>query len=177
VKVSKGQKGQSTIEFLSALSFILAIIFFYVKMALNIINGYLMHYATFMGSRAYLVYDGGQNSEGGADGQAKARAAQVFNGIKAWAIGLEGNSALQFNSPGENDKNRVYVGAWVRFRQKFSYSAVVGGLDLMTYVSESFLGREPTSGECTIRTCEMLYMSNKTSESCAIGVTVVDNGC
>ncbi len=168
----RGQKGQSTIEFLSALSFVIAIIFFYVKMALNITNGYLMHYATYMASRAYLV---GDDAGANAIGFAKNNAIVVYNGIKQYALPFDQGGTLVFNEPQTVDK-KVFVGAWTSFKQKFSYSAIVGGTALMEYVSESFIGREPTISECIQQACAMIRLSTGISD-CGQGTTVIDNGC
>lgn len=165
------KKGQSTIEFLSTFAFVLAIVFFYVKMALNITNGYLMHYATFMGARAFLVYDAGFANQEAA---AAAVGEEVFNTISSWAIGIEQGGKVQFNKLGDGSKP-LYAGAWTQFKQKFSYSSLVGGTSLMTYISEAFLGREPTASECTQRICEVL--NNAGITECDLGVTAVDNGC
>ena len=61
-KLLKNQKGQSSVEF--AISFIMVIgfVFMYVKVALNFTNGYVVHYANFMASRAFMVYEGNNNT-------------------------------------------------------------------------------------------------------------------
>ncbi len=168
----RNEKGQSTIEFLSTLSFVLAIIFFYVKMALNITNGYLMHYATFMASRAYLV---GDDAGTNAASRAKDNASIVYSTIQQYALPFDEGGALEFNEPQSVDK-KVFVGARTSFKQKFSFSELVGGTALMHYISESFLGREPSISECIVRTCQMIELATGVT-GCDSGFTVIDNGC
>jgi hypothetical protein len=53
----KNSKGQSTIEFIFSFTAAVGFVFLFLKMALNYTNGYMVHHATFMASRAYLVSD------------------------------------------------------------------------------------------------------------------------
>ena len=86
------ESGQSTIEFLCTFAFVLATIFVFLKIAMNVTNGYLVHYATYMASRAYLVNDNGSNSPSGGDGPALSLAKSVFKEI---VPDLPGNGDFQ----------------------------------------------------------------------------------
>ena len=57
---SKKDNGQSSIEFLISFFFVLGFVFVFLKISLNAAEGYLVHYATYMASRSYLVAE--QNS-------------------------------------------------------------------------------------------------------------------
>ena len=59
---SKANKGQSTIEFILSFSTSVGFIFLFFKMALNFADGYMVHHATFLASRAYLVNDQDRDS-------------------------------------------------------------------------------------------------------------------
>lgn len=173
--MKNNKKGQSTIEFLSSFAFILSILFLYVKMALNITNGYLLHYATFMASRAFLVETGGSNSNGGSDTAAIASAQKVFS--------LYSDSYVGLKSPPKMDKHTadsgvkaVYIGIIGEIKQAFSFSKLIGGTKLMHYVSESFLGREPMLEECLSQVCAALGASGS-DQACNVASTLVDNGC
>ena len=56
-RTSGNQKGQSTAEFILTFGFVVLIVIVFIQMSLNLTKGYLVHYATFMASRSFLVQD------------------------------------------------------------------------------------------------------------------------
>ena len=70
---TKNEKGQSVIEFLMSFTLVVGLLMFFFKMALGYTNGYMVHYATFMASRAYLTNDVSTTTDpdGAAFNQAK----------------------------------------------------------------------------------------------------------
>lgn len=167
------QNGQSTIEFLISIIYVIGLMFLFVKIALNVTNGYLVHYATFMASRAYLVLDNNANTPNGDDNQAGKKAEEVFKkfNIPSWIPGDSGK--LIVNYP-ESGINPVYLGVYHEFQQKFGPTALMGGNILMDFTSESFLGREPTRATCVERICHAFQM---VGGDCKTHSTFFDNGC
>jgi hypothetical protein len=171
-KIISSDSGQSTIEFLTTFSVVLTFLFVFVRVALSFTNGYMVHYATFMASRTYYTYDDNSNEPAGIDSRAFTKARETFGKIIS-ANGIE----LEQHSP-ESGNNKTFVGVIAKFRQKFSSSNVIGGNELIDFVSESFLGRTPMNGECAEMTCEGIKNALGTS-SCELKdhTTVFDNGC
>lgn len=174
----KNNKGQSTIEFILTFTAAVGFIFLFLKLALNYTNGYMVHHATFMASRAYLVRDDRQTIEDG-DVQAFKAAKEVFkknlpDGLISPDLALEEKN---HNGP-DKVKFLAFVGIWVEFFQTFSLG-FVGGKDKMAFRSESFLGREPTRTESTIQVCKAITFVTKGREGidgCAKQATLDDNG-
>ena len=173
----KKERGQSTIEFLLTFVFVLAFIFTTLKLSFIYTNGYLVHYATFMASRAYMVVDTNSNQPEGSDASAKRRAREVFRRfpLKKFIGGYDQN--LQFNDPdsgGQNFDRNLYVGVYTDFVHRLGLSPLVGGQKEVRFRSESFLGREPTRAECVERICEAMKL---VGGNCENHSTVFDNGC
>lgn len=169
----KNNKGQSTIEFILTFTAAVGFIFLFLKMAMNYTNGFMVHHATFMASRSYLVGDSeSQQSMEGRDKAAFELANAVFkkNLPDALIQGFDG--ILTENSPGA-DKLAVFVGVYAQFTQIFSMG-FVGGKDPVIFRSESFLGREPSRVESTIQTCAAIQAI--TQGGCNIHATLDDNG-
>lgn len=166
------ESGQSTIEFLTTFSVALTFLFVFVRVALSFTNGYMVHYATFMASRTYYTYDNNSNEPSGIDSTAFTKARETFGKILS-TNGID----LEQHSP-ESGNNKTFVGIIAKFRQKFSSSNMIGGTELIDFVSESFLGRTPMNAECAEMTCEGIKNALGTS-SCGPtdNVTVFDNGC
>ena len=55
----KNNRGQSTAEFILAFAFMSLFVIVFIQMAQNYVKGYVIHYATFMTSRSYMVQDNG----------------------------------------------------------------------------------------------------------------------
>ncbi len=167
----KNNRGQSTIEFILTFSATIGFIFLFVKMSINYTNGFMVHHATYMASRSFLVID--SNDDKPEDGDIKAfnSAKLVFKKYLPEAIlaGLE----LKSNNPGVAGHLPVFTGVFTEFTQRFS-SGHIGGRGEITYRSESFLGREPTRSESYTQTCQAI--KTVTKKSCATLNTLDDNG-
>ncbi|MDO9182973.1 MAG: hypothetical protein Q7U04_11225 [Bacteriovorax sp.] len=168
----KNNKGQSTIEFIMTFSAAVGFIFLFLKMALNYTDGFMVHHATFMASRAYLVGDDNQSSPSGGDSQAFAIAKTVFAKNLPTSLMPKFDGVLKENNPDVVGFS-AFVGLWTEFTQPFSIG-LIGGKDKVAYRSESFLGREPTRGETSFQTC--IAISTVTKSSCEIEATLDDNG-
>lgn len=169
----KNNKGQSTIEFILTFTAAVGFIFLFLKMALNYTNGYMVHHATFMASRAYLVGDAERyESAGAGDARAFDLAKAVFAKNLPEALIPDFDGVLKENNPGIVGLS-VFVGVWVEFNQAFSLG-FVGGKDKVAYRSESFLGREPTRAESAEQVCKAI--KTVTGGGCDMEATLDDNG-
>lgn len=169
----KNNKGQSTIEFIMTFTAAVGCIFLFFKMAINYTNGFMVHHATYMASRAYLVND----AEVGAgiperDEEALKLAQAVFlkNFPGALIKGFSGK--LEANPPKE-DFFTPFIGVYIEYTQPFSMG-FIGGKDAVTFRSESFLGREPTRIETMEQVCKAI--SKVTLGNCNTQATLDDNG-
>lgn len=144
-----------------------------IKIALNLTNGYLAHYATFMASRTYLVVDSNSAEVDGADEYAFLLSQRVFNKFRIGGFIPDARQRLRARPPGVGG-NPVYTGIIFKFTQEFSFSDMTGGKVPMDFVSESFLGREPTRATCLQRICDSMKMIGK---GCGSNITYYDNGC
>ena len=109
----KCNHGQSTIEFIMTFTVAVGLICFFLKMALNDTDGFMVHHATFMASRAYLVSD--EDRQEGNDARAMVKARQVFTKYmpENLVIGVDA-SMLKENNPSVV-KFHAFVGLWVEF--------------------------------------------------------------
>ncbi len=171
----RDQRGQSTIEFILTFSTAVGFIFLFLKMAMNFTDGYMVHHATFMSSRAYLVDDQERDAVEEGDERAMAKAKLVFTSYLPEALvrGVD-SSLLKFNTPDTGTtKFRAFVGVFIKYSQKFSIG-FIGGKEPVNFTSESFLGREPTRSESRTQTCEAIKFAGLTK--CDVHVTLEDNG-
>lgn len=166
-------KGQSLIEFLMTITFIIGIFFIFVKIAFNAVDGYLIHYATFMASRTYMVADNNSSEISSSVTLAEEKARDTFSRMHVQTLGYD-LSRLQFNHY-NGSTPILFVGCFYDFEQKFSLMKFIGGDTPMQMRSESFLGKEPTKQECLTRICDR--MSAATGGSCGLFTTFFDNGC
>jgi len=165
----KTNQGQSLIEFIMTLSFSLGIVFLFFSIAFNATDGYIVHYATFMASRTYLVVDVNANRPNGSDAIALSEAQRVFAKYLNPAKG-----SFFVNNP-DSVVGFPYVGVGFDFKQKFSFG-LIGVKDAMNLKSESYLGREPTRAECAERICYAMLGVGGGCES-LVHYTLYDNGC
>lgn len=175
------EDGQSTIEFLITFVFIIGFVVMFVKTALLYTNGYLVHYATFMASRAYMVADLNARDSGTNDNAGRRTAQEVFDSYKVKDFIPGFSSTLQFNDPddagGDFEKN-LYIGPYVQFTDNFVIPGSVGGNKTLTMRSESFLGREPTRTECLARIAKIIdSIGGSSGNISSIHITFNDNGC
>lgn len=169
MEIKKNQKGQSVIEFLMSFSIVIGLLFFYFKMSLGFTNGYMVHYATFMASRAFLTAESrGTDPDGDAFTKAKA----VFSRLLPDGFINGFNGELKVNDP-DSVNFKVFTGVYTDYSEAFSMG-VVGGSTPISLRSESFLGREPTRIEANDQTC--IAISRVTGNGCDVLVTLDDNG-
>lgn len=174
----KNKKGQSTIEFIITFSATVGFIFLFIKFALNYTNGYMVHHAVYLASRAYMVQDSQvgrtENELVIQDAAAKNPATLVYKKYLPTNLVKDADSAvLKFNEP-ESPLNRIFIGVWVEFEQKFSLG-FIGGKDKIKFRSESFLGKEPTRLEGYVQTCTAIKDTIAQGD-CKYHVTLDDNG-
>lgn len=171
--MKKNNKGQSTVEFILTFTAAVGFVFLFLKMATNYTNGYMVHHAVFMASRAYLVADSeSQQTVEGRDKNAFDLAKQVFekNLPSGLIPGFDGE--LKENNASDV-KYPAFIGLYVQFNQVFS-QGFVGGKDQVNFTAESFLGREPSRPETYQQVCRAIQMVVGTS--CDIHATLDDNG-
>jgi hypothetical protein len=166
-------KGQSLIEFILSFTIVLFLIFFIFQIGVSFTNGYLVHYATFMASRTYLVIDNNSNSPSGSDSRARNRGSSVFEKFPMRHIVKDWNSVFKVNHPG-SVPNPLFTGGWTEYSTQFGISELIGGKSQMILRSESFLGREPTRSGCLARICRAM---EEIGGDCTVHTTFFDNGC
>lgn len=170
------EAGQSTTEFLAAFIFAIVIMMVFLKIAINLVNGYVVHYAVFNASRTYLVWDNFSNTPGGSDTAAWKAAQETFRAYPLDKIISELDpSKLNRNPP--TMTNPVFTGIWIEWETPFGVSKMIGGIEPVKYRSESFLGREPSVSQCLKRICDSMADVDSSSNACEIHTTAFDNGC
>lgn len=174
-KQLRNNLGQSTLEFIMTFTVAVGFIFLFLKMAMNYTDGYMVHHATYMSARAYLVTDDNRASVNEGDDRAFRKAQEVFRSYLPNNLVPTVNYAnLKENSP-DPGKTKFYafVGIWIEYSQRFSLG-FVGGKGSLRLISEAFLGREPTRSESRTQVCEAI--KNLGLERCDTHVTLEDNG-
>ncbi|MCP4913918.1 MAG: hypothetical protein GY909_12470 [Oligoflexia bacterium] len=174
MSIVRKNEGQSTIEFLMSFVFVIGFMMTFVRITLNYTNGFLVHYATFVSSRAYMVADN-NGSGGAADNYAFLQATKVYEKFNFAAFINEYDSPLRVNTPGSMDspQTNIYVGVYADYTDFFS-TPNLGPAETLELRSESYLGREPTRVECYEQVCEMV---KQMGGDCQYHATFVDNGC
>ena len=178
MKGIKNEKGQSTIEFTLTLTFLLAFVFFFLQLALVFGYGNYVQYATFMSARALQSATETQDDQ---IGRAKAvlirmlKKSQGASGVDRWpgiGKGVDGQDIagadigivdpFDRNDPGLSWREGVRYSFRSRlFLIPLSQSDVANSI---TLTSESWLGREVTTEECS-------QFLNR------FGEIIFDNGC
>ena len=145
--------------------------FLFIGLGLNSATGYLVHYATYMSARTYLVHDEGSNQPATEDNLAIQKAKEVLERFQLQSFGLSNPlSKISFNRPVESKYE--YVGAVFEFDIDLN---VFGGGDPAKLISEAFLGREPPRSECLQRVCNQMNDIYSCAEK--THTTAFDNGC
>jgi hypothetical protein len=169
----KNEKGQSTIEFITTFSAALGFVFLFLRMAINYTNGYMVHHATYMAARAFLVADSeSQQKPEGRDQAALKQAQAVFKKYLPEGLIAGFDGELKANLP-DSTKFYPFVGLYVKFTQPFSMG-MIGGKEKLDLRSEAFLGREPSRPDSYAQTCNAV--KNLTGPSCDVLATLDDNG-
>lgn len=173
------QDGQSTIEFILTFIFGISLIFFVVNTSINYATGYLVHYATFMASRAYLTVDthiGNSDNTGPSLYRSEAKTKEVFNNYNLGIFDISSENLklnLVEDVKGDNTKN-LTVGTYTHFVLNMDLIGQIAGKKKMDLVSESFLGKEPTRAECASRVC---YAITGGYNCDYMDITLFDDGC
>lgn len=170
----KNQKGQSTIEFLFSFMLSIGLFVMYMKLALNLSAGFLVHYATFMASRTYLSADNNSNQPDATDRQARVLAEEVFNKFSVLSFGIsQGPDGFVVHDP-ESGKKPAFIGVKFNWISSLTAYKVLGGDVNLNMISESFLGREPVKSDCFQRICKAM---EDIGGNCTTQTTLFDNGC
>lgn len=178
--------GQSTFEFLLVFGFAIGLMFLFVHTAMTFTSGYHAHYATFMASRTYLVWDRqignpDQEYQSTDTNSAFATSKRVFDNYKVNIFGIYDSngefSIIQSNLSGTNNLYE-FTGAKYKYTQPLSLMGFLGGKVNATMISESFLGKEPSRGECFQRIRDAMSALNiPNNDRQDELVTAYDNGC
>lgn len=178
--MKNNQSGQSTIEFIFTFVFGVSVIFMVFNSALSYCTGYLVHYATFMASRVYLTSDnfnGGPDQPDssilGAESDAEATYAQYK--LDIFKVGSDKFKINPMKSGGLDAGEYLLVGGRTMFEMPIDALGKITGAAQVELVSESFLGHEPTRGQCGARTC--MAITNTTTCTNQMDITLYDNGC
>ncbi len=160
------------------LGFVLGLFFLFIQLAFNMTAGYVVHYATFMASRTYLTHD---NSGGSAYQAAEEEARSVFNSYKLSNFNID-NLEFVIRSPqeGADRYEKFFTGAVSIFSKSLSLIKLIGGDKEVNYLSESFLGKEPTRRSCLERICEIIADKVRYEQCRNLQNghhTLFDNGC
>ncbi|MCB9094550.1 MAG: hypothetical protein H6621_05720 [Halobacteriovoraceae bacterium] len=174
MKKKLNNKGQVTIEFILVFSVSIFFVLSFTYYMINFGIGYLAHYATYAVSRAYLTSDHiGRYSTTGNLRVAAADAVKEFKKYQLESFGVKGE--LKINSP--EDVIYEFVGAYYIFEPPFSFT----DSEQNKYISESFLGKEPTISDCECRIQQIMGIGCgdgvNVSKNISDDVTLFDNGC
>ncbi len=170
---TNSNSGQSTIEFLMCFIYTFGLVIIFLNLSLNFTNGHVAHYANFMASRAYLVGDGNQPTAEQNDSYAQNVARKVFLKYKLSSFIKDTRGGLKFNNPNDS-VGSIFTGTYYQFEQKFSSVPFMGGNETVDYLTESFLGKEPSRAECLEQICNAF---RALGSNCIIHSTFFDNGC
>ena len=175
---ASSREGQSTIEFLIVSVFSVGILALFIQLAINLTGGYLVHYATYMASRTFMVHDEA-NVDRRVDYIKSTNVGKnIFDSYEVKLFGVyDPNGKLEFNFwDTALQKDYLFTGAYYLYRQPMSVFNYFGGGVNSPMRSESFLGKEPTRGECWARTKEAMEALNVPPDLKKY-TTVFDNGC
>lgn len=175
-KVKKSSKGQSTIEFLVSFTIAISFIFSFLKLADVYVNGFYVHYATFMASRHYMVYESNKRDATLSDVESKNDVNAYFNSFNIPGLISSFGSSLEFEDASSNSGiQNLYVGVRVAFEQEITIPATNAKIPI-PFVSESYLGKEPNRAECMRSICDEIGALTGTGD-CVFHSTPEDNGC
>jgi hypothetical protein len=166
--------GQSAIEFILTFMFAFGITFLFVNHTLNITGGYLAHYVNYMSARTYLTVEAGADGFEQNNTFAIRQAKSVVDRFPLKAYGVN----AKFEAINYQDASALFTGTTLYFEQKVSLMPVVGGKEKGRFLSESFLGKEPTITNCLQMACQAITGSRESCKDIAQkSVTLYDNGC
>lgn len=172
------ESGQSTIEFIFAFAFGVSVVFMVFNTALNYATGYLVHYATFMASRTYLVSDVYSGYVASPPVPPTNNAVEVFNRYRLDIFGISSDGfAINKQEASVGAGEYLTVGARTLFEKPIDALGRVVGGGKLEFVSESFLGKEPTKAQCAQRVCFAVTGGICSDTAGSYDVTLYDNGC
>lgn len=150
----------------------------YLRVAISVADGYLVHYATYMAARTYLVIDDGAVDLNFNDNDPRQEVRQVFAKYRRYFFDRPEND-LEIIPPTtfQNTNNHYFTGVQFKFTGKLpSPSSVAGVKPQLT--SEAFLGKEPTIAGCLegISRAFREFCSQDGGSNCD-HATYDDNGC
>ena len=173
------QKGQSTIEFILTFSILLFFITFFITTAVNFAVGYLVHYATFKAARTYLTADNSASDINSVVQNAQGYGEESFSKFKVGSYGIK-TGTLHFNDPPPSTPVYQFVGAYFMFDPPFQRFGMFKIPLKLPFVSEAFLGKEPSRSECLCRLQVVMGYAcegSAYSEGIDDEITLEDNGC
>lgn len=172
------EKGQSTVEFILTFAFGVSLVLLIFNSALNYATGYLVQYATFMGSRVYLTADSHTGTIGNSGFSLEGsieKAQEAFNTYNLSVFNVP-HENFKINPAGETDEaSYLTVGAYTTFELSIDVMGKLTGQKKLEMVSESFLGKEPTRAECATRVCRAI--TGQTNCDSTMDITLYDDGC
>jgi hypothetical protein len=173
MKKINNEHGQVAIEFILVFIFAISLSFLFVYLGINYVTGYIAHYTTFMASRTFLVADDGSRDIEAVLSHAEQQSRVKFSRYNLSTFGLSVNGLrLERPAPG---KKAIFVGAVYEFQQALSPTRLIGGNDKATFLSESFLGKEPVRKYCFDQICQAMGYGNECVTD--MDATLFDNGC
>lgn len=168
---SMGEAGQASLEFILTFIFGVGLSMLFVTLAINMTKGYIVHYANFMASRAFLVHDSADfTSKDSSLQQASAKAKDVFESYPLGQFGLDPEFSV--NLPMSN--SNLMSGTIAKFDERMTPLRFIGGSNRATFYSESFLLKEPLRLQCMESLCNVMGMRSCQGD---MYVTLFDNGC
>jgi hypothetical protein len=173
----KNDRGQSTIEFIITFAFGVSLILMVFFSALGHVKGYLLHYATFMASRTYLVaesYSGTISQTESWTQVAEQKSRETFSQYMLDAA-IDPDPQFYINAPTGNASEALTVGAFSLLSLRIDALGKVAGQTKLELSSESYLGKEPTRAHCANRAC--VGVTGQTTCDQTMDVTLYDNGC
>jgi hypothetical protein len=177
----ENQEGQSTIEFLVSMIFVLGFVFLFLRISIIYTNGYLVHYATFSAARSYMVFHMDSNQPDTVYQRAATDSLRVFKSFNLESFIADfpyGQFKTHNADPAGGDfNNNLYIGNWVEYKDGFSVPGNPSGRINLNLRSEAFLGKEPPRSECAERTCDAIGSATGAGGNCKLLATLYDNGC
>jgi len=174
----KNDDGQSTIEFILAFGFVFGFLVTFIKLSLNYTNGYLVHYATFMSARTFMVVDTNDlDNSNAAYAKAQQEARSVFQNYKLDQF-LGSSLEINFRSPAEisSQGETLFVGAYADFQGSFSLPFARSN-KTNDFRSEALLGKEPVRAECKEQICRNFARIGVDVDCNSFNSMSFDNGC
>jgi hypothetical protein len=176
--ILRNKKGQSTIEFILSFAITVGFVFSFYKIAILYTNGYLVHYATFMAGRSYMVFDNNASDPAFIDQPARQKAQAVFQKFNLTELLHDFDGRLEVNDPSafNTPENALYIGVFAEYEDVL-LTPIFGNKQDLSMRSDAYLGREPMRSECFLRICRAMGPVAGRGDYCEVHATLFDNGC